>query len=173
MHEEKQDTLYKIYSRKITILSAYMFTLARYYVKSAILFLVFGLLLGGYMSYRINISGSGVPQSMITAHTHLILVGFVMMLIMGIALWLFPRPREKVFYSPLLAEITFYVMFATISVRSLSEIASGFIVSPWTAWAVVTGSFGEILGIVLFFVNIWNRIKPIGSHIREAKGEKF
>ncbi len=150
-----------------------MFTLARYYVKSAILFLVLGLVLGGYMTYRINISGSGVTQSMIAAHTHLILVGFVMMLIMGIALWLFPRPREKVFYSPLIAEITFYLMFAAIAVRSAGEILNGFILSRWIAWAIVAGSFGEIAGIVLFFINIWNRIKPIGSHIREAKGEKF
>ncbi len=150
-----------------------MFTLARYYVKSAILFLVLGLVLGGYMTYRINISGSGVTQSMIAAHTHLILVGFVMMLIMGIALWLFPRPREKVFYSPLIAEITFYLMFAAIAVRSAGEIFNGFILSRWIAWAIVAGSFGEIAGIVLFFINIWNRIKPIGSHIREAKGEKF
>ena len=150
-----------------------MFTLARYYVKSAILFLVLGLVLGGYMTYRINISGSGVTQSMIAAHTHLILVGFVIMLIMGIALWLFPRPREKVFYSPLIAEITFYLMFAAIAVRSAGEILNGFILSRWIAWAIVAGSFGEIAGIVLFFINIWNRIKPIGSHIREAKGEKF
>ena len=150
-----------------------MFTLARYYVKSAILFLVLGLVLGGYMTYRINISGSGVTQSMIAAHTHLILVGFVMMLIMGIALWLFPRPREKVFYSPLIAEITFYLMFAAIAVRSAGEILNGFILSRWIAWAIVAGSFGEIAGIVLFFINIWNRIKPVGSHIREAKGEKF
>ncbi len=125
------------------------------------------------MTYRINISGSGVTQSMIAAHTHLILVGFVMMLIMGIALWLFPRPREKVFYSPFIAEITFYLMFAAIAVRSAGEILNGFILSRWIAWAIVAGSFGEIIGIVLFFINIWNRIKPIGSHIREAKGEKF
>ena len=150
-----------------------MFTLARYYVKSAILFLVLGLVLGGYMTYRINISGSGVTQSMIAAHTHLILVGFVMMLIMGIALWLFPRPREKVFYSPLIAKITFYLMFAAIAMRSAGEILDGFILSRWIEWAIVAGSFGEIAGIVLFFINIWNRIKPIGSHIREAKGEKF
>ncbi len=150
-----------------------MFTLARYYVKSAILFLVMGLLLGGFMSYRINISDAAVPQSLITAHTHLILVGFVMMLIMGIALWLFPRPREKVFYSPLLAEITFYLMFLSILVRSAAEIAGSIVLSPWIAGTVVAGSFGEIAGIVLFFINIWNRIKPIGSQIREAKGEKF
>ncbi len=150
-----------------------MFTLARYYVKSAILFLVLGIVLGGYMSYEINIQNTAVPQSMITAHTHLILIGFVMMLIMGIALWLFPRPREKVFYSPLLSEITFYIMFVSVLMRSLGEVVSGFIMLNWAAWMIVITSYGEILGIILFFINIWQRIKPIGSHVREAKGEKF
>lgn len=154
-----------------------MFTLARYYVKSAILFLTLGLLLGGYMSYEINFKNIAMPASLITAHTHLILVGFVMMLIMGVALWLFPRPREKVFYSPLLAEIIFYMMFTAILLRALGEVMSGFMASDRVtslfAWFAVVGSYGEIFAIILFFVNIWQRIKPIGSHIREAKGEKF
>jgi|YelNatPaOPRAMG01_1025707.scaffolds.fasta_scaffold01170_9 heme/copper-type cytochrome/quinol oxidase subunit 1 len=150
-----------------------MFTVVRYYVKAAIFFLVTGLLLGGYLSYRINILNLPAPQSLITAHTHLLLVGFVMMLIMGVALWLFPRPREKVFYSPLLAEVTFYVMVISIFLRTGAEIANGFIIRSWISWTIEIGSFGEILGIILFFVNIWERIKPIGSHVREAKGEKF
>lgn len=150
-----------------------MFTLARYYVKSAIAFLVLGIVIGGYMSYEININDTAVPRSVITAHTHLILVGFVMMLIMGIALWLFPRPRERVFYSPLLAEATFYIMFTAILFRSAGEVADGFLTFRWISWMIVIASYGEIFGILLFFINIWQRIKPIGSHIREAKGEKF
>lgn len=150
-----------------------MFTIVRYYVKAAIFFLIFGLLLGVYISYRIYILNLGVPQSLITAHTHLILVGFVMMLIMGVALWLFPRPREKVFYSPFLSEITFYIMFVSILLRSISEILYGFILHNGIRWWLEIGSIGELLGMILFFINIWNRIKPIGSHIREQKGEKF
>ncbi len=150
-----------------------MFTLARYYVKAAVLFLLLGLLLGGYMSYVLNIKDSAVPASMITAHTHLILVGFVMMLIMGVALWLFPRPREKVFYSPMLSEVVFYLMFTSILGRAIGEVLSGFFAAGWIAWLTLAASYGEILGMVLFFANIWQRIKPIGSHIREAQGEKF
>ncbi len=150
-----------------------MFTLARYYVKASILFLALGLLLGGYISYEINVGDTAVPASLITAHTHLILVGFVMMLIMGVALWLFPRPREKVFYSPLLAEIIFYTMFAAVLIRTAGEVISGYRPSGWTALLTVTGSCMEILAIILFFINMWQRIKPIGSQIREAKGEKF
>ncbi|MGC8900863.1 MAG: hypothetical protein ACP5OF_05335 [bacterium] len=78
---------------------------------------------------------------MITAHTHLILVGFVMMLIMGVALWLFPRPREKVFYSPLLAEISFYVMFVSILLRAIGEVLYGFMLNNGIGWTVEIGSW--------------------------------
>ena len=36
-----------------------------------------------------------------SAHTHAILVGLVMMMILGVALWLFPRPeKQNVRYRP-------------------------------------------------------------------------
>jgi heme/copper-type cytochrome/quinol oxidase subunit 1 len=54
----------------------------------------------------------------VSAHTHALLVGFVMMMILGVALWLFPRAeRDQKQYDP--------------------------------------------------------RIRSVGSHVREAKGEKF
>ncbi len=150
-----------------------MYTVVRYYVKSAIVFLFLGILLGAYMSYEINVRKVDIPHSIVTAHTHLILVGFVMMLIMGIALWLFPRPREKVFYSPYLSEVTFYVMFFSILFRGIGETLDGFITIPLIRWDVLIASWMEVIGIILFFINVWQRIKPIGSHFREEKGEKF
>jgi heme/copper-type cytochrome/quinol oxidase subunit 1 len=61
----------------------------------------------------------------VSAHTHAILVGFVMMTILGVALWLFPRAeRGEQRYDARLAAAAY--------------------------WLLTTG-----------------------SHIREAKGEKF
>jgi len=30
-----------------------------------------------------------------------------------------------------------------------------------------------VVGLVLYFWNMWPRIRPVGSHLREAKGERF
>jgi hypothetical protein len=64
-------------------------------------FLVAGLLIGGYLLVRRELAGLHATPYEISAHTHLILVGFVMMMILGVALWLFPRPaKEDATYSP-------------------------------------------------------------------------
>ncbi len=47
--------------------------------------------------------GLDVPlhYQIITAHVHLLLVGFILMMIMGVALWMFPRlPKGDEGYSP-------------------------------------------------------------------------
>jgi uncharacterized membrane protein (UPF0136 family) len=59
-----------------------MFTTVRYFIKTSIIFLIVGLLTGLYMSVSSNLLGKGYAQDLISAHTHLILLGTVMMMIM-------------------------------------------------------------------------------------------
>jgi len=73
-----------------------MFTTVRYFVKTSILNLLLGLFSGLHMLFSKYIFKSGFGAGMITAHTHIILVGFVIMMIMGVALWFFPRAEKKI-----------------------------------------------------------------------------
>ena len=66
--------------------------LVRRYLKTAIGYLMFGLGLGLYMLVRRELGGVWPTLWWVSAHTHAILVGFVMMMILGVALWMFPRP---------------------------------------------------------------------------------
>ncbi len=45
--------------------------------------------------------------------------------------------------------------------------------AEWLRWTVVLSSLGQILGLAVYFWTMWPRIRPVGSHLREAKGEKF
>ena len=71
-----------------------MTSLARRFLKTAIFFLVLGLLLGGMMLLRRELAASAPSAYVVSAHAHAILVGFVMMMILGVALWMFPRPAK-------------------------------------------------------------------------------
>ena len=71
-----------------------MFSTVRYFIKTSLAFLVLGILTGLYMSFAKYVYQTGYTQELISAHTHLILVGSVMMMIMGVALWFFPRPEK-------------------------------------------------------------------------------
>jgi hypothetical protein len=68
--------------------------LIRRYIKTSFVFLLVGLSLGGYMTISRFVVGARVPPLFVTAHVHLLLVGFVLMLVIGVATWMFPRPAR-------------------------------------------------------------------------------
>ena len=71
-----------------------MSPLIRRYIKTSFVFLVVGLLLGGYVSIAEFLLGAYPPRLFVTAHVHLLLVGFMLILVMGVATWMFPRPAR-------------------------------------------------------------------------------
>ena len=88
-----------------------MYALVRRYIKTAIAFLVIGLGLGGWMIAQRELGHGVASQYLISAHTHAIFVGFVMMMILGVALWLFPRPEKTdLRYRPALAEAAYWLL---------------------------------------------------------------
>ena len=66
--------------------------LVRRFLKTAIVFLLVGIVLGLYMPARRDLAGIWATPWWTSAHTHAILVGFVMMMIAGVALCMFPAP---------------------------------------------------------------------------------
>ena len=57
--------------------------------------------------------------------------------------------------------------------RVVGELMRSSVPDLWLRWAIVLFSFAQIGGILLFFHTMWGRIRPVGSQIREAKGERF
>lgn len=151
-----------------------MYTLVRFYVKTSLIFLLLGLLLGVYLMAASRFFDGGYRAGLVTAHVHVILVGFIMMLIMGISLWMFPRPeKEDKRYSPEVAHLTYWLMTCGTATRLIGEMAQGWAAGGTSSNLAFAGALAQVAGIVLFIYNIWSRIRPIGSHIREARGEKF
>lgn len=151
-----------------------MHTIVRWYIRTSVFFLAIGILLGIGMIIQKELLGTFPDQQLITAHTHSILVGFVMLMIMGVAQWMFPRPlKSDTHYSPDLARYVFYTVSLGVFVRTAAEIVSAFNNSMFWHWGIVTGSILEVLAMIVFFYNNWTRIRATGSAIREAKGEKF
>lgn len=110
----------------------------------------------------------------ISAHTHAIFVGFIIMMIQGVALWLFPRPaRGETQYRPALARAAYWLVTGGTAVRVAGELGRMASARAWLRWTVVAGGFAQIAGLVLFFYTVWPRIRAVGSHLREAGGERF
>jgi hypothetical protein len=97
-----------------------------------------------------------------------------MFLILGVALWLLPRAAEDdTRYRPERAEAAYWILLAATLGRLVAEAARAWIDRPVLGWVVVLGGAGQILGLAIYFWTMWGRIRPVGSHIREARGEKF
>jgi cbb3-type cytochrome oxidase subunit 1 len=97
-----------------------------------------------------ELNGTSPDQQLITAHTHVILVGFVMLMIMGVAQWMFPRPlKDDTRYSPDLARYVFYTVSLGVLVRTVAEIVSAFHNGMLWHWGIVIGSVLEIVAMVL------------------------
>ena len=151
-----------------------MHSLVRRFLKTGIAFLGIGLLLGGWMMVRRELGGVFPSPYLVSAHTHAILVGFVMMMILGVALWLFPRPdKSDERYSPGTAEAAYWLLASGTAVRLAGEILRDYSGSLPLRWIVVLAGLSQIAGIGLFFYTMWSRIRPVGSQIREARGERF
>ena len=126
------------------------------------------------MIVRRELSGIYPSQYVVSAHTHAILVGFVMMMILGVAMWLFPRPdKSDERYSPRVAEAAYWLVSVGTASRVVSELVRASFDSILVRWIVVLGCLAQIAGIGLFFYTMWSRIRPVGSQVREAKGERF
>jgi heme/copper-type cytochrome/quinol oxidase subunit 1 len=149
-------------------------SLVRRYIKTAIAFLVLGLAIGTRILLRRELSLGSANQYEVSAHTHAILVGFVMMMILGVALWLFPRAeRTDQQYSPRLAAAAYWLITVGTAGRIAAELARAYSDALWLRLVVVTGGLAQFLGILVFFFTMWPRIRSVGSHVREARGEKF
>lgn len=151
-----------------------MTSLVRRYLKTAMLFLVAGLGIGGWMILQREFTTRPISSYVTSAHTHAILVGFVMMTILGVAQWMFPRPaRGDARYRPIVAEYVFWIVASGTAVRVVSELARASDDAPWLRVVIVAAGMAQILGLVLFIVNMWSRIRGVGSPVREAGGERF
>jgi heme/copper-type cytochrome/quinol oxidase subunit 1 len=151
-----------------------VYTLVRRFIKTGIAFLFAGLLLGSWMLVRRELFGTWPSPYLVSAHTHAVMVGFVMFLILGVALWLFPRaPSEDRRYRPERAAAAYWILLFATGGRFLAEAARGWSDATALRWIVVLGGLGQVVGLAIYFWTMWPRIRPVGSHLREAKGERF
>ena len=150
-----------------------MVSLVRYYIKTSIAFLFLGLLLGGYMIYVREILGTYPNMLLVSAHAHLILIGFIMMMIMGIALWMFPKPRKgDERYRPGVAHFVYWAMAVSTGGRSLGEVLKASFPSPALDRLIVICAAVQIAAMIVFFLNIWVRVRGVrprtGANRRDA-----
>jgi heme/copper-type cytochrome/quinol oxidase subunit 1 len=151
-----------------------MYTLVRRFIKTGIAFLFLGLAIGAWMQVQRDIFNVWPNPYMKSAHIHTLLVGFVMFLILGVALWLFPRPApDDPRYTPSRITAAYWILVSATMARVVGELGRAYGQTRWFQWLALIGGLGQIVGLAVYFWSMWGRIRPTGSKLREANGERF
>ncbi len=150
-----------------------MFYNARVYIKTAFAFFVAGILSGLYL-YGAKIFTWPIPFTLASAHSHLLLMGGVYLMILGVAVWFFPRPqKEDKKYNPTRISWFYWIFTLSTSIRFIAEILYGLRVSDVFQLFGFICACLQVLAAIGLVYSLWGRIRPIGSKVRESSGERF
>lgn len=133
--------------------------LTRWCIRASLLYLVGGMAMGSWMliSQAVNGYGPGGPWGEI--HAHVLLVGFLLLMIFGVAFWMFPRvkgqrPRHEWGW------LAFWLINAGLLLRVLAQpLAEGG--DDAVGWRVLVGIAAvlPVLGVLAFAVSVWPRVR--------------
>jgi cbb3-type cytochrome oxidase subunit 1 len=134
--------------------------LVRRFIKTSFAFLIAGLLVGAYLIVAQFVAGYYPSRLLVTAHVHLLLVGFMLMIVMGVATWMFPRPaRDDARYRPELAEAVYWIMAGSTAARAAAEMLLAVTGHRALGWIVAAGGLGQLAGACVFALNMWWRVR--------------
>jgi heme/copper-type cytochrome/quinol oxidase subunit 1 len=135
-----------------------MLLLHRMFIRLALVFLLAGIGLGSLMQARKGLGLAPLPYAAVTVHNHLLTVGFMLNMVMGVAHWMFPRlpgaTAVKAARDPL-AWANLACLNVGLLLRAASEPWDG---HGWPAGLLVSAVL-QPAGILLFVVAIWSRVR--------------
>lgn len=129
---------------------------SKYFIKASIAYLVVGVSMGAI--YILSM----VPQELITAHAHINLIGWVSMMIFGVAYHILPRFSGKPLYSEQLAITHFWLANVALIGMAGFMVATAFGLSDGLKYA---GPFGALQAIATY-IFAYNMFKTLG--VRDA-----
>ena len=139
--------------------------LARTFVKAAFLYLVAAFLLGALMMLDQWLGLGRWLRAVYLSQLHLLVVGWISQLAIGVAYWIFPRFRRGEAAEPrgsaALGWAVFYSLNAGLLLRFLFEPFLLMDRAPWLAALVALSGVLQALAALGFGWLIWGRVRPM------------
>lgn len=138
------------------------FAYQRWMIRAALIYLVIGVSLGFVMYLAPLFPDAGLYRFR-SVHIHLLLVGFMLQIVMGVALWMFPRMAVDPHYTPPRRGMTLFVLLnCGVFLRSAGELYG--MVPVNTAYFVGLAGAGLQLIAILFFLSlILSRVRGVNA----------
>jgi hypothetical protein len=123
-----------------------------WFVRASLCHLVVGFAIGAVL-----LASKGIPLGfnawpLRSAHIEMLLVGWMIQLVMGVAVWIFPRFVLR--RAPRRSAITAWLAFALLNTGVLLACLGGILLAA--------GRLIEIGAAASFAVHLWGRVSPAG-----------
>ena len=127
---------------------------AKVFVKASLIYFAIGTLLGGWMIFSPDIR-----FAMTRVHVHILLLGFMAMMIYGVGYHILPRFMGRPVYSHRLGNIQVWLANITLIGLSVSWILENLQGGIWHGLSILFG-VGQVISVFLFIVNLWMSLVP-------------
>jgi hypothetical protein len=126
-------------------------------IRAALIHILLGVGLGVLMYVSYRVPGLSGLLAWRTAHVHLILLGGVIQMIMGVALWMFPRYKG---HGGRPSEAQGWALFAMFNLGSvLRTVVTPYVEETVPFYVGLAGVLLQVAGLVFFFVLIIGRVR--------------
>jgi hypothetical protein len=143
----------------------------RLFIRTALAWFAFGMLWAAFIMLLKVTDRPELKHAFITAHTHILLVGFFLNAILGVAFWMFPRPTDRRMNEPL-AVLAYALLNLGLVMRVAFEWAWEEHGTDALGVALGTAGVMQALGALLFLVVIWPRVRAVRPPPHLAAGRQ-
>jgi len=130
---------------------------AKAFIKSSLIYLGIGTIMGIAMLVLPD-----TRFALTRVHVHILLLGFMAMMIYGVGYHILPRFMGRPVYSARLANAQVWLANITLIGLSISWILEATLGGIWHVTAILFG-LGQGASIFLFIINLWMSMVPIKS----------
>lgn len=127
---------------------------AKAFVKSSLIYLGIGTILGWLMVVWPNIRFTTTR-----IHVHMLLLGFIAMMIYGVGYHILPRFMGRPVHSHRIGNIQVWLANITLIGLSISWLLETSLGGIWRQMVILFG-LGQGVSIFLFIINLWKSMAP-------------
>jgi hypothetical protein len=136
--------------------------LTRWYIKTSFLYFILALLVGAVLGAQAVWAFNPPAAALFPSYFHLLAEGWISMLIIGVAFWMFPKyTLERPHRSEGLGWASYILLNAGLILRLVSEPILGMSGGFAPVWAILltVAAFLQWSGGLAFVINTWGRVK--------------
>ena len=130
---------------------------AKAFVRSSLIYLGIGAIMGVWM-----VLSPDIRFTLSRVHVHILLLGFMAMMIYGVGYHILPRFMGRPVYSYRLGNIQVWLANITLIGLSVSWMIEASQGGVWHLSAILFG-IGQGVSIFLFIINLWMSMIPVKS----------